>query len=182
MSKGIICLCGSTKFKQQFDEMNWWLTSHDYMVLSVGAFHHSTEDQALRDEILAHKEQLDRLHKEKIATADAIVVLNIGGYVGASTKSEIEYATKVGKPIFWWENQSYLGLALGQPYTGTSYRKPILPEFYQDCSKVTEAYERLWGRWHPDSQFLHVISEVCELKDVRRKNMANTAHRSIYFI
>ena len=52
-----------------------------------------------------------------------------------------------------------------------SYREPILPEFYKDCSKITEDYEKLWGRWEFDSQLLHIITEVCELKDViRNKN------------
>lgn len=52
-----------------------------------------------------------------------------------------------------------------------SYSKPILPEFYKDCSNITERYEKLWGRWEIDSQLLHIITEVAELKDViRNKN------------
>ena len=50
----------------------------------------------------------------------------------------------------------------------TDYSQPILPEFYQDCSNVTKEYEKLWGRWELDSQLLHIVTEVSELKDVIR--------------
>lgn len=51
------------------------------------------------------------------------------------------------------------------------YKQPVLPEFYEDCAKITKAYEKLCGRWHVDSQCLHIITEVVELKDViRNKN------------
>ena len=46
--------------------------------------------------------------------------------------------------------------------------KPIDPKFFADCSKITESYEKIWGRWHTDSQLLHIITEVCELQDVIR--------------
>lgn len=46
--------------------------------------------------------------------------------------------------------------------------KPIDPKFFAECSKITEEYEKLWGRWHTDSQLLHIITEVCELQDVIR--------------
>ena len=48
------------------------------------------------------------------------------------------------------------------------YKSPIHPQFYEDCSKVTRDYERLWGRWSDDSQLLHIITEIAELKDVLR--------------
>ena len=49
------------------------------------------------------KEMLDDMHKRKIDMADAIYVINVGGYVGESTKSEIEYAKKHGKTILFLE-------------------------------------------------------------------------------
>lgn len=49
-----------------------------------------------------------------------------------------------------------------------SYNKALMSEFLRDCNKVTERYEKLWGRWNVDSQLLHIITEVCELKDVIR--------------
>ena len=52
-----------------------------------------------------------------------------------------------------------------------SYKSPINPKFYEDCSKVTRDYEKLWGRWSDDSQLLHIITEIAEVKDVlRNKN------------
>ena len=50
----------------------------------------------------------------------------------------------------------------------SDYSKPILPEFYKDCSNITERYEKLWGRWELDSQLLHIVTEIAELKDVLR--------------
>ena len=51
----------------------------------------------------AEKEELDRLHKRKIDLADEVLVLNVGGYVGSSTRSEVEYAALTGKPVRWLE-------------------------------------------------------------------------------
>ena len=51
------------------------------------------------------------------------------------------------------------------------YSNPILDAFYKDCSDITERYEKLWGRWELDSQLLHIVTEIAELKDVlRNKN------------
>lgn len=98
----IICLCGSTKFKDAFIEANKKLTLEGNIVLSVGCFPH-VDDKAAPEDVLGEsvKEQLDFLHKRKIDLADEILVLNVGGYVGSSTRSEIEHAKATGKPIHW---------------------------------------------------------------------------------
>ena len=49
------------------------------------------------------KEMLDDMHKRKIDLADEIFVINVGGYIGESTKSEIEYAKSMGKKINYLE-------------------------------------------------------------------------------
>ncbi len=49
------------------------------------------------------KEMLDDMHKRKIDMADAIYVINVGGYIGSSTRSEIGYAEKNGKRIMYLE-------------------------------------------------------------------------------
>ena len=59
--------------------------------------------QMSEDERAAIKSKLDELHKRKIDLADEILVLNIGGYVGDSTESEIQYAKAHGKAIRWFE-------------------------------------------------------------------------------
>ena len=46
---------------------------------------------------------LDVLHRQKITLADEILVLNVGGYVGDSTRSEVEFARGLGKGIRWLE-------------------------------------------------------------------------------
>jgi hypothetical protein len=48
---------------------------------------------------------LDDMHKRKIDMADEIFVINVGGYIGSSTRSEIEYATATGKAIRYLEPQ-----------------------------------------------------------------------------
>ena len=43
------------------------------------------------------------MHKRKIDMADEIFVVNVGGYIGESTRSEIDYATANGKPVRYLE-------------------------------------------------------------------------------
>src|SRR5712692_5721788 len=109
--KGIITLCGSTKFKDTFNEVNMELTFNNYIVLSVGSFHHS--DEQLKPRILSYKELLDKLHKDKIDLSQAIVVINVDNYIGESTKSEILHAIKRKKQIYWY-NPDYI---TGKPDT-----------------------------------------------------------------
>ena len=84
----IVCLCGSTKFKEEFEEVNRDLTLAGYIVLAPGVFGHS--DNIQLDE--ATKQQLDELHKRKIDMADEVYFIDVKGYMGESTKSEFEYA------------------------------------------------------------------------------------------
>jgi hypothetical protein len=51
----------------------------------------------------ALKERLDELHKHKIDLADEVLVLNVGGYIGDSTRSEVRHAIKRGKALRWLE-------------------------------------------------------------------------------
>ena len=46
---------------------------------------------------------LDKIHRKKIDISDAIYVVNIGGYIGNSTKNEIEYALENGKEVIYHE-------------------------------------------------------------------------------
>ena len=99
MQPKIVTLCGSTKFKEEFFKANERLTLSGYIVLSVGFFMHS--DSRIID--AAVKEQLDELHKRKIDISDSILVLNVGGYIGESTQSEITYALSQGKDVEYLE-------------------------------------------------------------------------------
>lgn len=97
----VVTLCGSTKFKEEFLQIQKELTLKGYIVLSVGLFGHSGDP--ITNEI---KEMLDNMHKRKIDMSDEIFVINKGGYIGSSTRSEIDYATQQGKKITYLSNPS----------------------------------------------------------------------------
>lgn len=46
---------------------------------------------------------LDKIHRKKIDISDAIYVVNINGYIGESTRKEIEYANNNGKEVIYHE-------------------------------------------------------------------------------
>ena len=96
----VITLCGSTRFKEQFLEAQKHLTLGGNIVISVGLFGHSGDNAVWAE---GTKAMLDDMHKRKIDMADAIYVINVGGYIGESTRSEIDYAKKQGKQILYLE-------------------------------------------------------------------------------
>ncbi|MCR4636433.1 MAG: hypothetical protein K5754_09375 [Butyrivibrio sp.] len=99
----VITLCGSTRFKNEFMEAQKRLTLEGNIVISVGLFGHSGDQEVWEnmDEgtLTKTKEMLDDMHKRKIDMADEIFVINVGGYIGDSTRSEIEYAIEHGKKV-----------------------------------------------------------------------------------
>jgi hypothetical protein len=94
----IVCLCGSSRFGQAFQEANLRETLAGRIVLGIGCDTKSDQDLALGP---ADKMALDLLHLFKIDLADEILVLNVGGYVGESTRREIAYARRLRKPVRW---------------------------------------------------------------------------------
>ena len=103
----VVTLCGSTRFKDEFMNVQRELTLKGCIVISVGFFGHS-KDAELWDKMdeetkVKTKTMLDDIHKRKIDMADEIFVINVGGYIGESTKSEIEYANKTGKKVNYLE-------------------------------------------------------------------------------
>jgi len=103
----VITLCGSTRFKDEFMETQKRLTLEGNIVISVGLFGHSGDNEVWgsMDEgtLTKTKEMLDDMHKRKIDMADEIFVINVGGYIGSSTRSEIDYAVATGKPVHYLE-------------------------------------------------------------------------------
>ena len=103
----VITLCGSTRFKDEFMEVQKRLTLAGNIVISVGLFSHSGDNEVWEnmDEgtLTKTKEMLDDMHKRKIDMADEIFVINLGGYIGSSTRSEIDYAIATGKPVHYLE-------------------------------------------------------------------------------
>ena len=103
----VITLCGSTRFKDAFMQVQKKLTLEGNIVISVGLFGHSGDQEVWEgmseDTMTQTKIMLDDMHKRKIDMADEIFVINVGGYVGESTRSEIEYAESTGKPVQYLE-------------------------------------------------------------------------------
>lgn len=103
----VITLCGSTRFKDEFMEAQKRLTLEGNIVISVGLFGHAGDQEVWEgmeeDTLTKTKIMLDDMHKRKIDMADEIYVINVGGYIGNSTRSEIEYAKETGKAVYYLE-------------------------------------------------------------------------------
>ena len=96
MKYPVITLCGSTRFKEDFERVNREFTLKGFVVISVGCFGHSGDTVTEEAKVM-----LDEIHKQKIDMADAIYVINRDNYIGESTRSEIEYAKKHDKAIMY---------------------------------------------------------------------------------
>src|SRR2546426_5576509 len=93
---GVVTICGSTRFRADLARVNRELTLAGYIVLAPGVFVHDGDQVSDAD-----KARLDRLHLAKIDLAAWVYVVNPGGYVGDSTRREIEYATATGKAVWF---------------------------------------------------------------------------------
>lgn len=115
----IVTLCGSTRFKNEFVRQNFNESLAGKIVLSIGC------DMKSDDELFGHmsddefneiKTKLDELHKRKIDLSDEVFILNVGGYIGQSTRSELDYAIANGKRVRFLEpdNQQFNPLEKGE--------------------------------------------------------------------
>ena len=93
----VVTLCGSTKFKNEFYEVATSLSIHGYIVLMPHLFEHYYNIPIDKEQ----KERFDNMHRQMIDMSDCIVVINKEGYIGESTKSEIEYAKSKGKKVYY---------------------------------------------------------------------------------
>lgn len=104
----VITLCGSTRFKKEFMEVQKRLTLEGNIVISVGLFGHSGDNEVWEnmDEgtLTKTKAMLDDMHLKKIDLSDEIFVINVDGYIGSSTRAEIEYAKTTGKTVRYLES------------------------------------------------------------------------------
>ena len=96
----IITLCGSIKFKEEFIKVQEKLTLEGNIILTPNFFN-SMKKEDIKEET---KEMLDKMHKQKIGMSDEILVINVEGYIGESTRNEIEYAKAKGKKVSYLEN------------------------------------------------------------------------------
>jgi hypothetical protein len=102
MTPTIVTLCGSTRFSEAYQKANLYETLAGKIVLTIGCDMRSDADlfvSASDFERAEIKRKLDDLHLKKIDLSDEILVLNVDGYIGDSTRSEIEYARRCGKRI-----------------------------------------------------------------------------------
>lgn len=91
----VITLCGSTKFKKEFEEIQKELTLRGHIVISLGCFAHI-------DDKLYDIEKLKDMHRARIDLASLIVVVNKDGYIGNHTRMEIKYAKRTHKPVYYY--------------------------------------------------------------------------------
>jgi hypothetical protein len=114
----IVCLCGSTRFMDAFHDAGWQLTLDGQIVLSVGVCKHAEDHggEALGEDVA---QRLDELHFRKIDLADRVLILNVGGYIGESTRREIEYAKGLGKVLTYLEPEHAEAVKPAEPSAGT---------------------------------------------------------------
>lgn len=98
--KGIITLCGSTRFYKTFDYVCYQLTLNDWAVFTIGTM--LNKDSNLPEVTEKQKELFDKLHKSKIDLSEAIFVVDPDGYTGDQTKDEIQYAEFHNKKIYYY--------------------------------------------------------------------------------
>lgn len=99
-----ITLCGSTRFKADFQRIEAQLALRGYTVYSCALWGHADDPLSAEDKLM-----LDAVHMAKIANSDAIFVINPGGYIGESTKREIFFAKALGKGLHFLVNDVAAG-------------------------------------------------------------------------
>lgn len=97
----VITLCGSTRFKDAFLEAQKRLTLEGNIVISVGLFGHSGDEEVWTE---GTKDMLDDMHRAKIDMADEVFVIDVNNYVGKSTQAEIDYAKSIDKPVRYYSD------------------------------------------------------------------------------
>ncbi len=107
----IICFCGSSRFIWYFATLAWSFEKEGYITLGLHLLPPNyTEEKVHADHIAEYEgvaDKMDALHRRKIDIADMVFVINKDGYIGKSTAAEIEYATKLGKPIKYLEEATH---------------------------------------------------------------------------
>lgn len=97
----IVCYCGSLRFKNLFEKYEYEsVFKGEIALLPCCMFVDIEREYGAESD---YKRKADDLHKQKIGISDEVFVLNVGGYIGQSTRSEIDYALSIGKPVFYLE-------------------------------------------------------------------------------
>jgi hypothetical protein len=166
----VVCFCGSTRFAEWFMIKRWELEKQGIITFGInilpdgyfeGEGHHGAEQEGV-------KHILDELHKRKIDLSDEVFILNVGGYIGESTRNELEYAKSIGKPVFYLEPEPQpdpekytIRDAHDQlDFDGTSYQDAI------QSPQPTVTKGRCCGRCDGVNDIC-VADMVCDLHNVR---------------
>lgn len=91
-----ITICGSMRFQQEMIAIAQDLELKQNLCVIQCIY--NLEQVSPRDHA-----RLAQLHEKKIAIADAIYVVNIGGYIGESTRHEIATALRLQKEVIYHE-------------------------------------------------------------------------------
>lgn len=100
MKRTIICILGSSKFKDRILGHKQRLSLQGKIVLDAGFFHH-VDKLPITDE---DKRRLDELVLDKVEMADEVYVVDEKGYIGQTTRKAIEHALRLKKPITFEEH------------------------------------------------------------------------------
>ena len=166
----VVTLCGSTHFKDEFLEAQKRLTLEGNVVISVGLFGHSGDDEVWTEGV---KDMLDRQHLAKIDLADEIFVINVGGYIGDSTRREIAYAEFKGKTITYLESCKKPGIyenyaALCELYNADRISDDVIDlaerDYDEKRKKAIAEYNACKGPW--PYQWKNIDAVVCGILQV----------------
>lgn len=179
----IVCLCGSTKFMEAFQTANLAETLAGNIVLSVGTNTRSdaqlTRENYFQDPTI--KERLDALHFRKIEMADEVLVLDVGGYIGESTRNEINHATAFGKPLRFWSNE-HAGAGRGDNHVAPeSSLRPdnasaeVAAEFDRMIARATTGYAEGFA------EGVEAVANIAEIRAINHQVAFKCSNEMRYF-
>jgi hypothetical protein len=97
-----ITLCGSGKFETQFKNWNKRLSLGGHVVYGMSTY--ASEQGGSKDWFTPEQKlMLDAVHMGKIQNSEAVLILNVGGYIGESTRREMDFAMVQEKDLYFLE-------------------------------------------------------------------------------
>lgn len=97
----MITVCGSMRFINEMLDISMKMELEgNCMLVPIYSPTKTNKDDFTEQEVLI----LDKMHKERIKISDAILVVNVDGYIGNSTRKEIEFAESLNKEIIYYTN------------------------------------------------------------------------------
>lgn len=129
LGKGVVTLCGSTKFFTECMEINRRLTFDGWIVLMCGSWGHSYHKNLEGNEGVNY-ENVKTLHYKKMLMSQAIVVVSDKtGYIGNSTKAEIEFCKKNYIPIFYFDGEHLIGETTVLPVNSLEHYDKVITDY-----------------------------------------------------